>query len=105
MNIVDVDCHVSVRFGHRKREERHFSVLVEKPKHKDLKFELLEGLGIRVWNHEDDVIIPFPNITAFRTADPAAEIVEPTEADKEVLGIEDDAEEEESPKIGFKIKS
>lgn len=103
MKIVEVDCHISVRFGVRKREERHFSSIMAKPKHPNLEFELIPQVGIRVMNDEDNVVIPFVNITAFRTED---SIKPMTAAEEDVLGLNDESEEEEqeTASIGFKIK-
>jgi len=94
MKITEVHTHISVQFGHRKREERHFSCVGKKPKISNLTFELIPNVGIRATNPEDSVVIPFVNITAFRTEPEESKVVEPTKEEREVLGFDEDESEE-----------
>jgi len=93
MKIVEVHTHMSVQFGTRKSEHRHFSKL-DSRKIKGLNFELVPQLGVKITNEEDSVIVPFVNITSLRIEEKPLEVVEPTEQDKEVLGFSDEEEEE-----------
>ena len=94
MKIREIHTHMSVQFGPRKREERFFSVDNVK-KFDSLSIELIDGLGAKISNHEDTVIIPFVNIIAIKPEIQDAPAPEPTAAEREVLGL--DAEEPEAP--------
>lgn len=91
MKIVEVHTHMSVQFGPRKREERFFNVENVK-KFENLSLELIEGLGVRISNHEDSLIVPLVNIIAIRTEQPAAPQM--TDAERSVLGMQDSDESE-----------
>lgn len=101
MKVIEVHTHMSVQFGTRKREHRHFAVS-DTRKIPNLEMEVIEGLGIRIKNEEDNIVVPFVNITAFKTEEPVIEIPKPTAAEREVLGLDEPDEEElDSEDLGY----
>lgn len=94
MKIIEVHTHMSVRFGVRKGEHRHFSTADVK-KVKGLQFKLIPQIGVEISNAEDCVIVPFVNIISMKAEKEAPKIVEPTKADKEVLGLSQELNEED----------
>lgn len=93
MKIKEAHMHLSVPFGYRKTEHRHFSTENSR-KFKNLNMELIDGLGIRIRDDEDDVIVPMLNVVSFRVQPDEEAVVQPTEAEKQVLGLDEPDEEE-----------
>jgi hypothetical protein len=90
MKVTEVFTHMSVQFGVRKRELRHFTT-DSSAKTKNIKLEIVDGIGIRASNEEDSVVIPFINITCFKTEPEKKKTPALTKSEREVLGMEPDS--------------
>lgn len=92
MKIREVTTHIAVEWGPRRASNRHFSIENDK-KFKNLSLELIKDLGIRISNEEDDIVVPFVNITHIKLGSPPQ--VEPvSKSEASVMGFDEPDEEE-----------
>jgi len=93
MKIAEVLTHMSVSFGVRKHEFKHFSK--KSKKLPNLEMRLIPELGIEIKNHEDCVIIPMSNLVSFRIEEAKPKKLRAVTAEEaDVLGLnEPDVEE------------
>ena len=72
-NITAIYCYAAIELG-----KKRFNFLGNtEGKPKQFEFSEVKGIGVKVKNHLDTLVIPYANLAAIRIKEEAAEIKEP----------------------------